>query len=434
MKRIYFVIALVLVVLLAGKSFYIYLAESNGSYTEHSAYFGGDGGQYLKIGKTLSRCGVYSDDFSCIPSETASLRPPLWPVILAIFFLLVKSPFALICMKVLFELIGMLFLFRWVCEKKSLGRFGYLLFPILFVEPHYLKYSITFLSESVAAIILLALGIAFQRFHSNRRGMIFVSLFAVLGLLAHPVSLFFIGALFGFTILFSIKSNVKVAVLNLLIFMVLSSLWPMRNYFTYGKGFFLTSSQGMVFSKAWNEGVKSNFTNVDGDLGNEGLNLQYLDSTTIARVNNGVIERSKVYTMATLRFLKDQPMEEIIQIALCKLKSNFNPFPEKPKKGFIENMGVFFRLIYTLFFLQCILSFLKKGRDAFHGRKGAAVIIGLCVIFGQSCMAVVMYTGLRFNSIYSLLLLYCFFVFNLKEINFILKTLFRKFDFALKSK
>ena len=68
--------------------------------------------------------------------------------------------------------------------------------------------------------------------------------------------------------------------------------WPIRNYVTFEEGPYMTISQGTTLSKGWNEKVASKFTNVDGDLADEYLNLKYLDQNDLDQLNKSDIVKS----------------------------------------------------------------------------------------------------------------------------------------------
>ena len=98
--------------------------------------------------------------------------------------------------------------------------------------------------------------------------------------------------------------------------------WPYRNLTSFHQGFYLTASQGATFSKGWNEKVVNQFTNVDGDLADESLNLKYLDKSII-NPDATLLENSKLYKKATWKFIHTLSFTEKLQLAFTKVKSNF---------------------------------------------------------------------------------------------------------------
>ncbi|MDO9276188.1 MAG: hypothetical protein Q7T92_11645 [Lutibacter sp.] len=284
-------------------------------------------------------------------------------------------------------------------------------FFLLFVEPQYLKYSITFLSESLTAVLILLLTIYFV-FHNNNKQHFAIPILSAFVILCHPVSVFFVLSLFIIYLFLNLKSNFLGTMWHGLLFSMLLLAWPIRNQITFGKGFYLTASQGATFSKGWNEKVANEFTNTDGDLADEGLNLKYVDGDLLSNSDKSLITLSKLYNNGTKNFIKSIGFNEKVKIVFKKLKSNFNPFPEKPKPGFLETLAIFFRILYIITFLQLIVRFFKKEKMDYNTNRDRIYLVVLAIFIGQIVMSIYIYTGLRFNSIYSLTLLFCFIYLN----------------------
>lgn len=174
---------------------------------------------------------------------------------------------------------------------------------------------------------------------------------------------------------------------------------------TFHKGYYLTASQGATFSKGWNDGVAANFTNTTGDLANEGENLKYLDYGKPFPVESPV-DLSKLYKESTMLFIKRSSADELFSIALRKLKSNFNPFPELPKPGILEKLGIVARMLWLMNFALLFVYVIKFRKTASVATQRIFTII-FAILVGQTLMSVYIYTGLRFNSIYSLVSLCC---------------------------
>jgi hypothetical protein len=408
------VFLLIVISLISVKFYYLYLSDSNNNYSNEVAYKGGaDASHYLIIAKNISDFKVYSDTNSKIVSESATWRPPFWPFILSFFLLITSSPLYLILLKSILEvfLIGLI-LFKF--KNGANLKFVYLLpFCFLFIEPQYLKYSITFLSESLTAILILALTIFFVSLNSTKRNHIAIPILAAFVVLCHPVSFFFVGSLVLIYLIFNLKSNTIRALFHGLLFSLIVFSWPFRNAITFDKGFYLTASQGATLAKGWNEKVSTEFTNSEGDLADEELNLKYVDPKLVAQSKNSVLDLSHIYTLGTKKFISGIGFEEITKIALKKLKSNFNPFPEKPKPGTLETVAIFFRMLYLVVFAQMIIRFFGKDKIDFNSLKDRVYLVVLAIFIGQSIMSVYVYTGLRFNAVYSLTLLFCFLYLNI---------------------
>ncbi|WP_395051101.1 hypothetical protein [Flavobacterium sp.] len=422
---------LIIISLISVKFYYLYITNLSAAYSNEIAYNNGDSSHYLKIGKNISDFNVYSDTNSKINSESATWRPPFWPFILSVLFKFTNNPLVLIVLKSILEvfIIGLI-LFRFKNEANL--KFIYLLpFLIVFIEPQYLKYSINFLSESLSAILILGLTIFFASLNKTKRYHIAIPIIASMIILCHPVSIFFVISLFIIYLVFILKSNFVVALVHGLLFSILVLAWPYRNYVTFDKGFYLTASQGATFSKGWNEKVATQFTNVDGDLADENLNLKFVDSSLLSQSENSVLAMSKLYTIGTKKFINEIPFQEKINIGLKKLISNFNPFPEKPKPGFLETLSIFFRILYLVTFVQMIFRFFRKEKIDFNCMKDRIYLVVLAVFIGQTVMSVYVYTGLRFNSIYSLTLLFCFVYINNE---FLRKSLKKRMPFTIQKR
>lgn len=412
------ILLLILISMISVKFYYLYLSNLNNGSSFEDFYNGsGDASDYMKIAKNIADYNVYSDSDSKIASESATWRPPFWPFVLSVFLLLTTNPLKLILFKSIFELLLLLYiLFKFKNLTKK--NFIWLLpFCLVFIEPQVLKYSITFLSESLTAILILLLTVYFVSLNSNKSNHIAIPILSSFVILCHPISVFFIGFLFLIYLLLNFKSNFSIALFHGLLFSLLVLAWPLRNYLTFDKGFYMTASQGATFSKGWNENVSTQFTNVQGDLADESLNLKFVDSDLLSRSNNSFLDLSKLYTIGTKNFLHKISFQEKVNIALIKLKSNFNPFPEKPKPVFVDRFSVLFRILYLITFIQMIIRLFKKDKFDFDSMKDRFYLVVLAIFIGQSLMSVYIYTGLRFNSIYALSLLFSFLYLNMDFFN-----------------
>lgn len=408
----HWVVLLLIISLISVKFYYLYLSNLQNGYSNEVAYNNGDSSHYLLIAKNIAAFNVYSDTNSKIVSELATWRPPFWPFVLSFFFKFTENPLILILLKSILEVIFLLLiLFKF--KKNTNVKFIYLLpFFVVFIEPQYLKYSITFLSESLTAILILLLTVFFISLNNSKRYHIVIPILSSFVILCHPVSVFFVLTLFIIYLIFNLKSNLVVALLHGFLFSIIVLVWPYRNYVTFDKGFYLTASQGATFSKGWNEKVSTQFTNVDGDLADETLNLKFVNNNLLSLSDKSVLDLSKLYTIGTKKFISQISLGEKLNIGLKKIESNYNPFPEKPKPGFLETLSIFFRILYLAAFIQMIIRFFRKGEIEFNSMKDRVYLVVLAILIGQTIMSVYVYTGLRFNSIYSLSLLFCFIYIN----------------------
>ncbi len=404
---------LIVICLVSVKFYYLHLSNLNGNYSIQATFGGGaDASHYLQIGKNLADFNVYSDTNSAIISESATWRPPFWPFVLSLFLRITTNPLALILLKSVLEvlLLGYI-LFKF--KKDSTISLMYLLpFCFLFVEPQYLKYSITFLSESLTSILIFALTVFFISIKNGKRVNIAIPFLAAFVVLCHPVSVFFVGVLVLIYLIYNWNFNRSKALFQGILFSLIVFSWPCRNAITFDKGFYLTASQGATLAKGWNEKVATDFTNSEGDLADEGINLKYVEPKLVAQSENSVLNLSHLYTLGTKNFISRISFEEMMEIAFKKLTSNFNPFPETPKPGTLETLAVFFRILYLVVFIQMMVRFFSKRKINFNATKDRIYLVLLAIFIGQIIMSVYVYTGLRFNAIYSLSLLFCFIYLN----------------------
>lgn len=406
----------VLIVFLFIKAIYIFLAFTGENYVLKNILNNGDAGHYYKIAQSIFEYGTFTDNNSDIPTESATWRPPIWPFVISMFFYISKIPIFLILFKSLLELGLILFSLKLFFERIKFSYLPAILFLLLLIEPQYLKYSITFLSESVSAVLILLSSILFITNKNPKKLSLFFPLILVVSLLCHPITVFFIIILFGFYTLLNYKENFKTIFLQSLLFVFLLSLWPIRNLYTFNKGIYLTASQGATVSKGWNEKVITNFNNVDGDLADETINLKFVNPLLISP-NNSVLENSKLYKQGTYYFLSQSKFIVLIKIASKKIISNFIPYPEKPKNVLIEKLAIPFRIFYLIIFLQAIYGLTKTKFQSCNSLDLKLRLVIIAIFLGQIFMSIYIYTGLRFNSVYGLTLLFSGIALNLNLVN-----------------
>lgn len=420
-KKNWFLI-LTFLFLVSIKFYFLYLTDKSNSYSKEVIYNNGDASHYYEIAENIFNFNVYSDNNSNIPTQSATWRPPFWPFILSLLFYVSTNPFTVIIFKSILEISLISFSLYFFKNKFKIKNYYFIPFLLLFIEPQYLKYSVTFLSESLSAVLILLLSVLFVTGNSFKKYSILIPILAVIVILCHPVSVFYTLVLFGIYLLSFVQTNFKITIVHGLLFSVLLLAWPYRNLYTFQQGFYLTASQGATFSKGWNEKVVSQFTNVDGDLADETINLKFLENTAI-KPNATFLENSNLYKKATWKFIKTLSFSEKVQLAFIKVKSNFIPYPEKSKSVFIENVAIFFRILYLIVFLQMLYR-IVKGKIRFQSEKDRVFMVVFSVFIGQIVMSIYIYTGLRFNSVFGLTMLFSFIYLNF---NYILDSvLFRR--------
>lgn len=365
----------------------------------------GDASHYLQIAKNLKSFGVYSDNNTSIPTESATWRPPFFPLLLSSFLFFSDSVFFLVVFKVLFQtllvFLGCYSLYKHNVFSKSVFVIGCL----ILIEPYYLKYSYSLLSESVSASLLFLFLCFFLISIIKKKYFFLTGFVGFLSIVNHPIVIFFIFIMLLFVFINLLIFKRVLAFQFAIFFLLLILIWPVRNYIVFNKNLFLTASQGSTLSKGWNEKVVLEFNNVDGDLADEGLNIKYLNSY-INTTNYSVLELSNLYKSATFEFIKSNGWKGNLSIVKRKLLSNFNPFPEKPKVGLLEFSASIFRCLYLLFGVYAVfnLVFLRFNCNGF-------LLIFLIIYLSQSLMAILIYTGLRFNSVYNLVLSFLIFIY-----------------------
>lgn len=371
-------------------------------FVKSSVALGGDSKHYYTIARDLVDFCQFSDNSKLnitFATESALWRPPvfsMWNALLMkvtgntnFVFLIGLSLFSFYFILI----ITVLYFFQ---NKLSNYPIWFILVSFIFIifEPHFFKYSRTFLSEPLSSILLFFSGLSL--FVKNNKLVLLFALAYTLVIYTHPSLIFFVLGILFFKIL-----EIKISRYRLLLvfsFVFFSSIWPILNAYQFGN-LFITTSQGAAFSKAWNKHVIDSFSNTRGDLADESLNLEFLsiDEKKVF-LYSGNILKSRYYVIATQRFIKQSSLIDLFHIALEKLKSNFNPFPEHSKKGIIECIQIIYRFIFLI-----LLLFYFSDKSL---RKDMHLVFKLLILIliSQSLMSLIIYTGLRFNSPYYLLI------------------------------
>ena len=403
--------------ILLVKGYFLFTTFNHNDLTEATISKSGDAGHYFKIAKNIAEFQSYADSSSAAANESATWRPPVWPFTLSFFFYVSKNPLLLLVCKIIFETLILVSALLYFKRRNNYTVLFFSLLLLLLIEPQYLKYSATFLSESFTAVLVLLFMLLFLGLKTQYQFHILIPIIAALTVLCHPISVFFVITLLGIYLLFNVKEHFKVCLLHGLLFLAIVFSWPIRNRITFDKGYYLTASQGATFSKGWNEKVLTNFTNVDGDLADEGLNIKYITNREIKQPVESVLVLSKIYQEATINYINTLSFNQKAAIIFKKIKSNFNPFPEKSKHGFFEDLSILFRVLYLILFMQLFRRVLQFKKFNFESQVDKAFVVILSIFIGQILMSSYIYTGFRFNAIYSLSLLFCFIIVNKNIIN-----------------
>jgi hypothetical protein len=402
----------ILLIFIVVKIILISRFYEQGKYISDTSNIAGDAAHYIDIGENIYLYNSYSDDFSGFPTERATWRPPIWPLVISFFYQFSSSFLVFIILKTI--LITSLVIFTLLCLRKVFEFSGlYALLPLLILfEPQFKFYSLTFLTEDFTASLILLYFFMFINFKFTK---LYSCLFGILSgiiILTHPISLLFI--VLTLTLLFIHHFNRNRVNLSLLYFCfcIVISIWPIRNHITFNKGPYLTTSQGITMAKSWNDSIVYQFNNVDGSMIDPRSNLRYIKYEGYKEFT-GDIEESKLYKAATINFIKQSSLSELFKIAFVKIKSNFNPFPEKKQEMFLNKLSIPFRILYLLLFFQTAYLLLFKRKYFNEIEKNSLYFVAI-IFFAQFLTAIIFYTGLRFNIIYSITMLYIFLAINYK--------------------
>jgi hypothetical protein len=373
-----------------------YINNENINKLGSTFQIGGDGEHFALIAYNISKQFSYSE-FGTKPTESASWRPPIWPLVLSFLFVITSNLKVILLLK---SFLMFILIYLVIIKTKLPFNLRKILILLIVLEPQFFKYNNTLLSEDLSATFLLISTIYVLEnliYKSKPR----LHQYALLGIsiLTHPITIFYNGLILLTLLILEVKeSYIKNLSLGLILFLLIFFSWPIRNQIQFNRGLFITSSQGATFSKGWNDSVIYLFTNTQGDLANEGLNIKYLPENKKYLIeNSSILNLKEAYTLCTIEFIKSSSISNLMKIALIKLKSNFNPLPETSKKGMVEILGSSLRLFYLIVFIYFLFKFSKN--DIFNS---FVIILGY-VYISQALMSIAFYTGLRFNVSYSLI-------------------------------
>lgn len=240
-----------------------------------------------------------------------------------------------------------------------------------------------FLSEPITAfLITLWIFLLLSHLKEKSNG-VFQVVVSGLIVLCHPYFIFLPISVW-FMLFLSKQLSLKRAVMYSISFVIIISIWPLRNVLVLNaESFVLTTSSGAVMAKGWNSDVVEMHTNTQGDLANEGLVLK---TYPFEQETSGEVGLSKHHVNAVLYFIKTNP-DQIAPIIFTKLKSAFNPFAETEKGGVLESGRVLFHLLSLIAFIILLFS---------ESSYIKSILLGL--IFATIGITIVAYSGFRFRS------------------------------------
>ena len=89
----------ILIGLVSVRFYYIHLLNLKNTFSEEIVYNNGDASHYLQIAGNIADFNVYSDNNSEVATESATWRPPFWPLILSFLFYISNNPLVLVILK-----------------------------------------------------------------------------------------------------------------------------------------------------------------------------------------------------------------------------------------------------------------------------------------------------------------------------------------------
>ena len=388
--------------------------------TDTKAPHSGDAGHYYIIAQNLASHNIYADSpiknqtnldlvdssptaaSTSPPTASATWRPPLWPFLLSFWMEITSNPHWQLALKLVFEglLLGFVYLMLQSIELATVIP-GVVL-CLLAVEPHYMKYSVTFLSENLTAFLLVLLtgSFLYSVLAHSRRAAWCVAMFGGLAVMSHPVVLPYVLLMVGVALFYLLRIHrFKLALSSFLLFVLILMSWPLRNQLVFNQGLFMTASQGAVLSKSWNGDVLVKHNNTQGDLLDEGLNVsRYPDLQSKWGYNP--IQNSAIMQKATLRYIGEMDMIILVKMALWKCFCGLNPIPQTDKPGVIELMGSAFRILYLSGLFIGLYALITNRFETNTIYFWSAWIL-ILVFAAISMTSMILYTGLRFNSVYA---------------------------------
>lgn len=363
--------------------------------------FGGDAGDFIHLGLSLAKTGQYghlentqnlAEDFRTgrVSKKNynfrahSTWRPPVWPVIIALTFLLSGYSITfLLVLKFSLHLLGCWFFYRTLKFFKlkeilvAIGAFLYL------VNPGWQLYSRVFLSEPLTLFFVTLFTWSLVKYYYERKGLLLHGFIGGILILSHP---YYIFLPFSIWLMLFLRGRLKLksAISISLICIAVVSFWVIRNFIVLdAEGPVITTSSGAVMAKGWNKKVPALHTNTKGDLADEGLVLQ--DFHYEKKNYEGEVGYSNLYRDATFDFIQNNP-GLIGPIIWTKLRSAFNPFPETPRAGVLETG----RVIYQVLALLAVLFVLIKGPPIMRS-------LALGLIVSTILITVITYSGFRFR-------------------------------------
>ncbi|WP_298528048.1 glycosyltransferase family 39 protein [uncultured Christiangramia sp.] len=384
--------------LISGVLLYnFYIAET----TKYDAY--GDAAEYVSLGVSLAKVQKYGHlnfekaggviialQNDCIKNFNypfrghSTWRPPVWPFIIAGIFLIFGYKLSyLVVFKFLIHIIG-IYYFHASLKLIKIHKLFCLIGAILYgISPVWQLYSRVFLSEPITFFIMTLWMYFLIKYLVDGKGFLLQAFLSGILILSHPYYIFLPFAIW-LILFFNKKLEFRSLILTSLVCGFIVGSWVLRNSVVLETSeLVLTTSSGAVMAKGWNEDVISKHTNTKGDLANEGL---VLESFSYERKPRNEVQMKKLYTEATLHFIKENP-DLIIPITMKKLRSAFNPIPETSKPGILETGRWIFQTISLLAIVYILI--ISKNKLI------KSLTLGL--VLSTIAITVVTYSGFRFR-------------------------------------
>ncbi len=357
----------------------------------------GDADDYLDIAYTLAKTGRYErsgltgvksslaagEQPEPVGSEPDAWRPPVWTSVLALGLL--GSGYSLRAVFVLRFLIDglTLWLFYRLASRHLRPGLALLGTLLLAVQPIWLYYSMTLLTEPFTLLVHLLLVAAALRLAEGGQPAVWVPAVGVLGglaILTHGFYLFFPPLLIlGFWLAGHIRMPQALAVLGL--FALTLAPWLVRNDQAFGKPL-LSTAGGPSLARGWNRRFLADYRNASAEVALD--ETAEIDASRLKGL--GQAERSALYTEGALSYIRRE-WRTVPAILGKKLIGAVTPFSDPPRPGILETGRVLFQAITLIPLLWVVFG---------GGSKPLSVVVRTLVV-SYLLMALACFPALRYR-------------------------------------
>jgi 4-amino-4-deoxy-L-arabinose transferase-like glycosyltransferase len=315
----------------------------------------GDADDYLDIAYTVAKTGRYErsgltgvkssltagEQPEPVGSAPDAWRPPVWPWVLSLW--LRSSGYSLRSVFILrFLTDGLtLWLFYRVASRRLPPGLALLGTFLLAIQPIWLYYSMTLLTEPFTLLVHLLLVATALRLAEGGRPAVWVPALGVLGglaILTHGFYLFFPPLLvLGLWLAGHIRMRQALAVLGL--FALTLAPWLLRNERAFGKPL-LSTAGGPSLARGWNHRFLADYHNGSAEVALD--ETAEIDASRLEGI--GQAERSALYTEGAVRYIRRE-WRTVPAILAKKLVGAVTPFSDPPRQGLLETGRVLFQAV-----------------------------------------------------------------------------------------